>query len=144
LLAKTAWCQQKPARFADKALGLATAIQLASVGKDFTFKSDADGVVLSVAAADAAALETSAKPAFAVIQEGGSSDELSVHSHSTKDDAEEDRYSCAEDGSYRTSQVVPIPPALAALGEVFYETAESLLKASAELECAERPSLGMR
>lgn len=144
LLAKAASCQQKPVRFADKDIGLATAIQLASAGKDFTFKFDADGVVLSVAAADATALETPATPAFAVIQEGGSSDELYVHSHSTEDDAEEDRYSCAEDGSYRTSQVVQIPPALAALGEVFYETAESMLKASAELECAERPSLGMR
>lgn len=144
LLAKAASCQQKPVRYADKALGLATAIQLASAGKDFSFKVDGEGVVLSVAAVDAAALAEPAAPAFALVQEGGSSDELYLHSHPNEDDAVEDRYSCAEDGSYRTSQVVEIPPALAALGEVFYETAESLLKASAELECAERPSMGMR
>jgi len=144
LLAKAASCQQKPVRYADKAVGLATAIQLASAGKDFSFKFDGDGVVISVAVADASALEEPAAPAFAVIQEGGSSDELYLHSLPNEDDAEEDRYSCAEAGSYRTSPVVEVPPVLAALGEVFYETAESLLKASVQLECAERPSLGMR
>jgi hypothetical protein len=57
---------------------------------------------------------------YVLLQEGGSSDSIYVHAHETEEDAEADRYSCRDDGSYRTTPVMAVPPVLAALGEVFY------------------------
>jgi len=78
-----------------------------------------------------------AKPAYVVIQEGGSSSELYVHSHESAEDAEDDRVSCSANGAYRTSPVLELPAALAQHGEVIYEFLEDFLKASRELECVE-------
>lgn len=46
--------------------------------------------------------------AYALIQEGGSSDELYLHVHDTLEDAEADRLDCA-DGAYRTTEPVELP-----------------------------------
>lgn len=62
-------------------------------------------------------------PAFIVLQEGGSSLEIYVHAHSSEEEAEEDRVSCAR-GAYRTSAPIEVDAAVAGLGEVFYEAVE--------------------
>lgn len=73
-------------------------------------------------------------PAFAVVQEGGSSSELYISSWPSREEAEAFRVDCATDGAYRTSPVVEIPAAAAAMGELLYEAAGDLLDASHELE----------
>lgn len=75
--------------------------------------------------------------AYALIQQGGTSDELYIHAHESREIAEFDRLDCALDGAYGTSPVVEIPPILAALGEVFYETAEALVRAATDIECVD-------
>lgn len=72
-------------------------------------------------------------PAYVLIQEGGSSGELYLHSHPSLKEAEEDRRSCEEDGAYRTSPIIEIPDALATHAEVFYQAVEAILRASLEL-----------
>jgi hypothetical protein len=67
------------------------------------------------------------RPAHILIQEGGSRTELYLHSWPSAGEAEEDRYSCKDDGSYRTSPTIEIPPILAALGESFYAVAEEII-----------------
>lgn len=80
-------------------------------------------------------------PAYVVIQEGGSSDEIYVHSHESLEEAEADRVSCAE-GAYNTSEVLELPADLAAHGEVFYEFLEKALAASLDMSCPDVPSDG--
>lgn len=75
----------------------------------------------------AKALLAKAKPSFVLLQEGGSSQELYVHAHETGAEADADRISCRDDGSYRTTPVVEIAPELAVLGEVFYEAVEAII-----------------
>jgi len=130
-------------RFVDKQMAAAVVLRLALEGRPFEFKPAVDAVEVEYSAADAVLVDEASSPAFMLIQEGGSSSELYVHAHSSEEDAIEDRYSCTEDGSYRTSPVVEVPPVVAALGEMFYETVEALLRASNDLECAERPSMGL-
>lgn len=77
-----------------------------------------------------------AKPTFVVIQEGGTSEELYVHAHYTKDAAQADRIECAA-GSYRTTKPVKIPPELAKLGEVFYTTVEAIIESLSTLDYPE-------
>ncbi len=79
------------------------------------------------------------KPAYVVVQEGGSSEELYVHAHSSAEAAEEDRIDCAEDGAYSTTEVVEIPAVLAALGETFYETLDEIIGSLSSMECYEAP-----
>ena len=50
---------------------------------------------------------------YCVVQEGGTSDELYLHSFDNVEDAEEHRHDCADSGSYRTSPVFSIPADLA-------------------------------
>lgn len=76
------------------------------------------------------------KPAFVVIQEGGTSEELYVHAHDTEDAAQADRIECAA-GSYRTTEPVQIPAELAKLGEVFYSTVEAILESLNTLDYPE-------
>jgi hypothetical protein len=78
-----------------------------------------------------------AEPRYTLIQQGGSSCELYIHSHETEEEAEQDRIDCARDGAYETSDIVEIPPELAALGEIFYEAAEALLEASTDTMCVD-------
>jgi hypothetical protein len=130
--------------FADKQIAAAVVLRLALEGRAFEYKPAGDGVSIEFSAADASLVAEAGAPVFALIQEGGSSSELYLHAHSSEEEALEDRYSCTEEGSYRTSTVVELPPAVAALGEMFYEAAEVLLQASNDLECAERPSMGPR
>ena len=78
-------------------------------------------------------IQAQARPAFLIIQEGGSSAELFVHVHSSQEEAEDDRIRCAED-AYRTSSVVEVSGALAAHGELFYGALEELLVAAQEIE----------
>lgn len=72
--------------------------------------------------------------AFVLIQEGGASTELYLHSHGTLEEAEEDRVSCSKDGAYRTSEIVEVPDDLANYPG-FYEAVEELLRACDTLEC---------
>lgn len=76
--------------------------------------------------------------AFVLVQEGGSSSELYVHSWGSRDEAEADRVDCARDGAYRTSPIVEVP-ARVANRDGFYEAVESLLRVSRDLECVEVP-----
>lgn len=73
-----------------------------------------------------------AKPVYVLVQEGGSSSELYLHAHATLEDAEADRVSCAEHGSYRTSSVVEVPADLAAHPR-FYEVVEQLVRAAVNI-----------
>ncbi|WP_342051281.1 MULTISPECIES: hypothetical protein [unclassified Cupriavidus] len=50
---------------------------------------------------------------FVVIQEGGASTELYVHSLDTAADADDYRADCTRDGAYRTSPWIEVPDALA-------------------------------
>lgn len=73
---------------------------------------------------------------FAVIQQGGSSEELYLHISNTEEDAEAFRRSC-EDAAYATSCVVEVPRSLMALtphtrSEV-YAFIDTLLKSAARL-----------
>lgn len=88
---------------------------------------------ITVDMANASDLEGACTPAFALVQEGGSSCELYVHAHDNYEDAEADRIDCAQDGSYRTGGIVEIAPPLRALGELFYEAAEALIGTTKEL-----------
>ncbi len=72
-------------------------------------------------------------PVYVLIQEGGSSQELYIHAHSTREEAEEDRRSCCEDGSYRTSDILEVPASLANHPK-FYEFAEQLARATLTLD----------
>ncbi|WP_126223538.1 hypothetical protein [Burkholderia ambifaria] len=74
--------------------------------------------------------------AFVLIQEGGSSEELYVHSHDSREAAEQDRIDCWTDGAYRTSEIIEVPASLANQPG-FYEFAESLLKVSHNLDGVE-------
>lgn len=69
---------------------------------------------------------------YVLIQEGGSSAELYVHAHASLADAEADRVSCEEGGSYRTSEIVEVPASLAAHPQ-FYEVVEQLVRATGTL-----------
>jgi hypothetical protein len=83
-----------------------------------------------VTACRAATLEEP-KPAFVLIQEGGSSAELYVHAWDTRCEAEQDRIDCTRDGSYRTSDIVEVPGALAN-NPGFYDTVAALVKAASQ------------
>lgn len=72
-------------------------------------------------------------PAFVLIQEGGSSSELYIHAHATYTEAFADRVSCAEDGSYRTSEIIEVPADLASHPK-FYEVMEQLVRATLTLD----------
>lgn len=70
-------------------------------------------------------------PAFVVVQQGGSSLEVYIHSSSTREDAEAFRVEC-EEGAYQTSEIIEVPAALAAHGETFYEVLEAVAQAAIE------------
>lgn len=72
---------------------------------------------------------------YLVVQEGGWSEEIYIHVSTTADDAEAHRIECAK-GAYRTSSVLEVPAAVAAVGEEAYEFIESVAKAVVSgLEC---------
>ena len=72
---------------------------------------------------------------FLVVQEGGSSTEMYVHTHDTKRQARADRRSCAK-AAYRTSEPIKVPEVLTRIlndfpgAEVeFYEVLKTVLTA---------------
>ncbi len=75
---------------------------------------------------------------FVLIQEGGSSTELYLHAHGSREEAEQDRIDCAQ-GAYRTSEILEVSPVMAALGEGFYGAVEQTLSALSTLECVSVP-----
>ncbi|QYY33702.1 hypothetical protein K2O51_31140 (plasmid) [Cupriavidus pinatubonensis] len=77
-------------------------------------------------------------PHFVVIQEGGTSTELHLHSFNTAADAEQYRVGCVSDGAYRTSPCIQIAPSLANHPQ-FYEIAGQLIQAITEIDYAEEP-----
>jgi hypothetical protein len=96
-------------------------------GEHFTAVDEATNISSRVREA----IQAQSRPAFLVIQEGGSSAEFYVHAHDSFENAEDDRTDCARD-AYRTSPIVEVPGALAAHGEVFYELIEDIIAASQE------------
>jgi hypothetical protein len=70
---------------------------------------------------------------YAVVQEGGTSQEVYLHVSSTRANAEAFREECA-DAAYRTSEILSVPPQVAALGEPAYAFVEAVLQASNALE----------
>ena len=113
---------------------MAIAIKLLLAKKTFSFESGAEGYGVAVAEADGAFLNEVHGPAYVIVQQGGSSCELYVHSHDSEEDAENDRIDCARDGAYRTSPVIPIPASVAALSELFYESVDAIVGASVQME----------
>ena len=107
-----------------------------AAGESFNQVIEETGITARVSEA----IQREKRPVFILIQEGGSSTELYIHSHDSKEEAEEDRISCARDGAYRTSEVIELPGPVAALGEAFYEVAEELLRATHDLECVDIPA----
>jgi hypothetical protein len=77
------------------------------------------------------------KTAFVLLQQGGSSDSIYVHSHETEDDAEADRYNCRDNGAYNTSSIIEAPPLLSALGEVFYEFLDEFCRLANDMSMPE-------
>jgi hypothetical protein len=80
--------------------------------------------------------EDATKSAFLVIQEGGSSMEMYAHGHDTLEDAEADRFSCRDGGSYRTSEVIEVPETLASHPD-FWDIAEQIAKAALDVDYPE-------
>jgi hypothetical protein len=76
--------------------------------------------------------ESTKAPVFVLIQEGGASSEQYIHAHGSREEAEDDRVSCSEDGAYRTSDILEVPASLADLPG-FYELAEQLVTAVATI-----------
>lgn len=75
---------------------------------------------------------------YVLIQEGGSSSELYVHSHDTLEDANADRESSASDGAYRTSPAFQVSGALAQTPG-FYEALAAALDATNNLDLVAVP-----
>lgn len=70
---------------------------------------------------------------FCLVQEGGSSEELYLHSWDTLKDAEQDREDCASDGAYCTGPIVEVPTSLASHPK-FYDVVEALIRSVNNLE----------
>ncbi|MEY2152324.1 hypothetical protein AB7849_15570 [Rhodanobacter sp. 115] len=68
------------------------------------------------------------RPAYLVVQEGGTSGELYVLAGESREEAEDLRAGCSQ-ASYRTSAVIEVPAVLAAHGETLYELIEEILRA---------------
>jgi hypothetical protein len=82
-----------------------------------------------------------AKRIYLVVQEGGSSTEIYLHTHDTLKESNADRKDCSKNGAYRTSVPVEVPQALtkvllsdAHAEYAFYTVVEKVLKASLNLE----------
>lgn len=106
---------------------LAAVIHLANAKVEFSV--NAEGEILADVGPELDAQITGASSMYCVIQEGGSSEEIYLAADDSLDGAQKLRQSMS-DGSYRSSNVVEVPCALAALGELFFESADQLLKAS--------------
>lgn len=116
---------------------LALVITLTRASQWFTLEPMPDDQFVITVKEDAAQfIKTLPKSDYAVVQEGGSSVEIYLHSHDNEAAAQSDRVSCAK-AAYRTSEIIEIPASVAALGERFYEAAEELLKASLDVDYPE-------
>ncbi|KVP65670.1 hypothetical protein WJ97_11625 [Burkholderia ubonensis] len=69
---------------------------------------------------------------YVLIQEGGTSFELYIHAHGSREEAEDDRVSCEDNGAYRTSDIIEVPSSLADQPG-FYELAEQLVCSAATI-----------
>lgn len=69
---------------------------------------------------------------YVLLQEGGSSSELYIHAHESREDAEDDRVRCEDNGAYRTSEIIEVPASLANHPS-FYSIAEQLVALTATL-----------
>ncbi|XAI97195.1 hypothetical protein [Dolichospermum phage Dfl-JY45] len=120
-------------------------LHLESVGAPAELREELLTTVLDAHANNA----PDAPSAYLVIQEGGTSEEIYIHVSTSAEDAEAHRIECGE-GAYRTSSVLEVPAAVAAVGEEAYEFIESVAKAVVSgLECPdvgeedeEGPSVG--
>ena len=76
------------------------------------------------------------KPAYVIVQQGGTDDEVYLHVHDTRKSAKRDRVSCSQDGAYQTSPIVRVPASLAALPE-FFIVVEEIVRASRVMDMPE-------
>lgn len=95
---------------------------------------EGDPVVLQLKSGDAVLTPDSEDVVYILVQEGGSSGELYIHTHDTRADAEASRVSCRDEGSYRTSKDIIEVPVSLANHPMFYEFAEMLVGATATLD----------
>jgi hypothetical protein len=86
----------------------------------------------------AEAIQKQSKPAFYIVQEGGSSEELYVHGFDSSKDAEAHRVSCSK-SSYRTTEVVEVPGAVANCDGNFDQALADVLKSMSSLESVDVP-----
>ncbi len=122
-------------QFHDKQIAVGLAIRLAMEPIEFEFKLVNDTLYeITVSDKHMNAIQDIPSPVFVLIQEGGASDELYVHAHSSEADARNDRANCTSDGAYRTSEIIKVSPLIAALGEEFYLSVELLISASQHLQ----------
>ncbi|TXI19942.1 MAG: hypothetical protein E6Q67_09835 [Roseateles sp.] len=103
-----------------------------AAGENFSAVVEATGITARVTEA----MNAQKDPVYVVLQEGGSSEEMFVHHHSSMAEANKDRVGCAKD-AYRTSVVIEVPGTLAAHDDVFYEAVQKILAASKDLAYAE-------
>jgi len=117
---------------------LAMAMKIATLSAWFEFHPLLnDQYKFTVEAENELVLLNDADAAYALIQEGGSSAELYIHSHPTRAEAEADRLDCKDNGCYRTSSIIELPPVVAMLGEHFYGVATALIDAANYLDFPE-------
>lgn len=69
---------------------------------------------------------------FVIVQEGGSSTELYIHEFEQREGAVNSRVHCAENGSYRTSEIIEVPASLANHPQ-FNEIVQQLVRATLNL-----------
>nr|WP_280971433.1 hypothetical protein [Cupriavidus gilardii]WDE72672.1 hypothetical protein [Cupriavidus gilardii] len=99
---------------------------------------DSDGTIaeaLEAASEAQSAAIAALKPApshFVLVQEGGSTGELYIHGHTTRQDAERDRIECAA-GAYRTTPLTEVPGDLATHPK-FYDVLEAVVDSMGDLD----------
>lgn len=111
-----------------------SAVEFDQAAESFKLEDyEGDPVVLQLKSNDTVLTPESEEVVYILIQEGGSSCELYIHTHTTRADAEADRVSCRDAGSYRTSEDIIEVPASLANHPMFYEFAEMLIGATTKL-----------
>lgn len=132
---RLSWTEDRPGTFGTSLTeeGLARVTFDAKTGMFKLEDYEGDPVALTLESGGEVLTPDSEDVVYIVIQEGGSSCELYVHVHGTRKDAEVDRISCCENGSYRTSKDIIEVPASLANHPMFYEVAEMLVGATQTL-----------
>ena len=129
------WTEDRPGTFGTSLTeeGLALVTFDAKTGMFQLDDYEGDPVALTLESGVEVLTPDSEDVVYLVIQEGGSSSELYIHTYDARKDAEAGRSSCEEGGAYRTSKDIIEVPASLAKHPMFYEVAEMLLGATTTL-----------